>query len=460
VYKFFNPNNFTNPSEKEVDELFKVLFPINRSLTGIGNKETLEILSKIVDLETINTPSGKKIYDWIIPDEWIIRNAFIKNSEGKKVIDWQKNNLHVLNYSRPIHKKNVTKKELLKNLFTLPDKKDWIPYRTSYYKPNWGFCLSENQLNSSEFSEPFEIFIDSELDPKGSMLLGESYHRGVSDKEIIISSYFCHPSLANDNLSGIITAVYLFNEIKKRDTYYSYRLILCPETIGALAFLNQHKSHNDIYCGFVVSTTAGPDLLGVKESFLGDHEIDQLSKMAVESIEPKWIHYGFRPDGSDERQYSSPGFRIPTVTITKSKYYEYDEYHTSADNLEFVSSKNLLKTLNAYLKTFELLEANRTIERLNNKGEDQLGIKGLMPPIGGTINQSVELENKKGSDLRKFELDFEFTGEHLNAYEWIMHMADSSNTILDISNKSNIDFYTIYEAASMFHDKNLIKVIG
>jgi len=458
-YSFFKPNNYQLPTENQVDIILRDLFPINRSLTGNGNKRTIEILSDVVDLKIDSIPSGKKVFDWIIPDEWSIRDAYIKNSKGKKIVDWKKNNIHVLNYSSPINKKGLSKKELIRNIHSLPDKKDWIPYRTSYYEKNWGFCVSETLLESKDFSEPFDVLIDSHHNPEGNMIFAESFHQGLSDKEIIISSYLCHPSLANDNLSGIITAAYLFSEIKKRETYYSYRLILCPETIGALAFLSKHKNISNIYSGFVISTTAGPGPLGLKRSFLGDHEIDLLTQKAVESIDKNFINYSFKPDGSDERQYSSPAFRIPTTTITKSKYYEYDEYHTSADNLAFVKSRYLLKSLEAYIKTFEFLEANRVFERKMMEGEFQLGKRGLLPSIGGSINQSVESENKHGSHKRKFMLDFEFTGDHLNAYEWIMHMADSSNTVLDISQRSTIDFHVIYEAASMFYDKNLIRVI-
>lgn len=458
-YKFFKPNNYDLPSENEVEKLFEDLYPINRSLTGEGNERTLAILANIVDLKVHSVSSGTKVFDWTVPEEWSIDDAYIKNSSGKKIVDWKENNLHILNYSIPVKKTLISKKELMKNIYTLPEKGNWIPYRTSYYERNWGFCLKENLVKSKEFSEPFEILIDSKLDPKGKMIFGEAFHKGISKKEIIISSYFCHPSLANDNLSGIITASYLFNEIKKRETYYSYRLVLCPETIGALAFLSKHKDLSSIYSGFVISTTAGPGPLGIKHSFMGNHEIDTLTQKAVESVDKEHIKYPFKPDGSDERQYSSPAFRIPTTTITKSKYYEYDEYHTSADNLDFVKSKYLLKSLDAYIKTFEYLEANRVLERKITQGEFQLGKRGLLPSIGGSINQSVEHENKFGSKKRKFILDFEFTGDHLSSYEWIMHMADSSNTIFDISDRSGIDFYTVYESASMFYDKDLLKVI-
>ncbi len=445
-----NKNRKIIPSKTEINLLFKKLFKINRSLTGNGNVETLKILNEIIPLKIKSLKSGSKVYDWKIPSEWSINDAFIINSKGKKILDWKKNNLHVVNYSEPIEKKNVSKKELLKHIHTLPSNKKWVPYRTSYYDKKWGFCATQELIESSDFSEPFEICIDSDFKKNGKLVFAEAFHAGKSKKEILISSYICHPSMANDNLSGIITAIYFFNYIKNFNTYYSYRLVLCPETIGALAFLKKHNNPQKILCGFVVSTTAGPGEISLKESFLGDHFIDKLGKIAISNENKRWKKYKFKPDGSDERQYSSPGFRIPTITISKSKYHEYKEYHTSADNLNFVKDKFLLSSLNTYIKIFNLLELNRLYIRNSLFGEYQLGKRGVYPSIGGP---RAELRKKIGK-LNNI------TGKHIEAFGWIMHLADGNNSVLDISEKSEIDLNIVIESCKIFFDKKLLKVVG
>ena len=333
----------------------------------------------------------------------------------------------------------------------------------------WGFCAKHNLLNSKDFIEPFEVFIDADFNNDGKLIYAEALHKGESKEEILISSYLCHPSLANDNLSGILTAVHFFNHIRKIKTHYTYRLVLCPETIGPLAFLSQLDDVKKIKFGAVITCTAGPGFISVKKSFIGDHFIDKLAKIAISKVDKNFIEYPFTPDGSDERQYSSPGFRIPTISICKSKYYEYQEYHTSADNLEFIKAEYLLLTLECYIKWFELIEkyhkensaissgkigivknkkvsnnskdknkeANKIISRNMMEGEFHLSKYKLYESIGGPIYQN---------DLQ-------------NAFRWIMHLADGKHSILDIAIKSNLDLKIVNEASSLFAKKGLLKTI-
>ena len=460
--------NFYLSKSVDIDKYFRKLFPINRSLTGIGNKQTIDILNEIVPLNIKEIKSNTEVYDWTIPPEWKINEGYIKNAKGKKIVDWKNNNLSVASYSMPVNKK-VSKKELLKHLHTIEKHPDWVPYRTCYYNRDWGFCAKHNLLSSKDFIEPFEVFIDSDFNDNGKLIYAEALHKGYSKDEILISSYLCHPSLANDNLSGILTAVLFFNHIKKLKTHYTYRLVLCPETIGALAFLSQLDDVKKIKCGAVITCTAGPGRIGFKKSFIGEHFIDKLARTAISKIEKDFIEYPFIPIGSDERQYSSPGFRIPTISICKSKYYEYQEYHTSADNLEFIKSEYLLATLECYIKWFELIEKNHkenlsipfnTHNLIKNKK-----VKGKNIINNKDANKIISRNMTKGDFyLHKYKLYENIGGPILSnklikAFYWIMHLADGKHSILDIAIKSDLDFEIVNEASSIFLNKGLLKII-
>ena len=463
--------NFDLPKSIDINRCLKKLFPINRSLTGIGNKQTINILNEIVPLNIKEIKSNTQVYDWTIPPEWRISDGYIKNANGKKIVDWKNNNLSVVNYSMPVNKK-VSKKELLKYLFTLEEHPDWVPYRTSYYNRDWGFCTKHSLLNSKDFIEPFEVFIDADFNNNGKLIYADALHKGESEEEILISSYLCHPSLANDNLSGILTAVLFFNHIKKIKTYYTYRLVLCPETIGALAFLSQLDDVKKIKCSAVITCTAGPGCISVKKSFIGEHFIDKLAQTAISKVEKNFIEYPFIPIGSDERQYSSPGFRIPTISICKSKYYEYQEYHTSADNLEFIKAEYLLRTLECYIKWFELIEKyhkenspisfNKIGIEKNKKVSNNLKKKNIK---NKEVNKIISRNMMKGDfHLSKYKLYESIGGpiyqnELQNAFRWIMHLADGKHSILDIAIKSNLDLKIVNEASSLFVKKGLLKTI-
>ena len=454
--------------------------------------ETFRYIKSIIPNLKLNKISfASKVFDWTIPPEWSVKEAYVRNAKGKKIIDIKSNNLHLVSYSDPF-KGNLTKKELIKNLYTLPKKPDWIPYRTNYYNKGWGFCCKHNLLKSKDFIGPFEVYIDSNLNNKGSLVYAEAFKKGQLKDEILITAYCCHPSLANDNLSGLVTAILLFDYINKVKTRYSYRLVIAPETIGALCFLKNYKNVKAIQDGTVISCTAGPDKLSIKESFESNHWVNKISLAVIDKFtNGNFIKYPFVPDGSDERQYSSPAFRINTPSYHKSKYYEFKEYHTSADNLDFISSENLLESLKLYKKWFKSIDAykknkitkrknivtkfkekivkNKTVarkekiifpKRINMYGEFQLGKRGLCTKIGGTYNQKAFSQNSKVLEKTFFDINkkIDFNSDHIQAFNWLMHLCDGKHSNVEISKKSRISLAIINQSIAIFYQNKLIKI--
>jgi aminopeptidase-like protein len=446
-------------TNEKINKIFADLFPINRSLTGKGNRQTLDYLKNqyLSHAEIKKVKSGTKVFDWVVPPEWNVKDAYVKNCEGKKIIDIRKNNLHLVSYSTPFSG-TLSQAELLKKIHTIPDKPNWIPYRTSYYNRDWGFCCEHSLILGCDFTGPFEVVVDSDLNDNGELNWLEIYKQGKSEKEILISTYCCHPSLANDNLSGVIAATLLFNEIQNFDTNYSYRLIIVPETIGSIAFLAQADLEK-IVGGMVVTCVGGPDKISIKEGFDSSHWINMAAHHALnDATNGDYIRYPFVPDGSDERQYSSPGIKIVTPSIHKSKYYEYSEYHTSADNLDFISAGSIEAALKVYINWIENIESYCTPVRIMASCEYQLGKRGMFPQIGGTLNQPVHHENRDGYQNRCFDLyqSSRITGKHLEAFNWLMHLSDGANSNFDISRKSGIALNVINEAIQLFVKNGLI----
>ena len=432
-----------------IKKTLKKLFPIHRSLTGKGNLETLELISKEIKNFKIKSVKSKSIiYDWKVPDEWEVKEAYIKNKFNEKIIDFKNNNLHLVSYSVPFQGK-IEKKELLSHIHTLKKHPEWIPYRTSYYKKTWGFCCEYNLLKSKKFKGPFEVLIKSSFKKNGSLLYGEAFKKGDTKEEIIISTYCCHPSLANDNLSGLVLAIMLFKYIQDKKTKFSYRLSVAPETIGTLAFIKNLKIKKNIVGGTVLTTVAGPDKVSMKNSFEESSWINRLSRLVIEEFtNGDYINYPFSPDGSDERQFSSPGIRINTPSFHKSKYYEFKQYHTSADNLDYISAEALLESYNLYKKWFLHIENFCYPIRKNKIGEYQLGKRGLYPNIGGSINQKANNNNKKYNPI--------ISDKHLNAFRWIMHLATGDNSNIDISEKSKIELSIIDDSIKLLFNNKLI----
>lgn len=443
--------------QESIEKAFNHLYEVMRSITGKGNRFTLRYLKKnfLPDAELKSICSGKEIFDWEVPPEWNVKEAYVKNKYGEKIIDIKDNFLHIVSYSSPVDA-ILSEKELLKKIFTLPDYPSWIPYRTSYYKKDWGFCCRSELLKSKKFVGPFTVKIDSDLNPKGKLDWLECFHKGELDDEILISTYCCHPNLANDNLSGLIAATKLFEDISKKKTRYSYRLFIGPETIGSICFLSQSNISN-IKGGMVLSCVAGPGLLSIKNGFDENHWINKSAMHALEKVtNGNFIKYPFNINGSDERQYSSPGFKLVTPSIHKSKYYEYPEYHTSADNLGFISSSNLMETLEVYKKWISYIESYCKPKRNNPYCELQLGKRGLYPNIGGSLFQIASQNNELTVENKNNHGNFDITTKHIEAFRWLMHLADGLNTNFYISEKSGIDIDLINQAIAIFYKNDLI----
>ncbi|PBO85615.1 MAG: peptidase M28 [Thaumarchaeota archaeon] len=418
---------------QEMYQLMKDLYPLCRSITGNNVRKTHEIIRKHLEIQSYEVPTGTEVYDWVIPKEWNINDAYVIDPTGKKIIDFKKSNLHIVNYSIPV-KKKIFLTELKKKLHTLPKQPDSIPYLTSYYSEDWGFCLTHNQFLELIDGE-YEIVIDSSLDD-GHLTYGEYFIKGKTENEILITCYTCHPSLCNDNLSGVTLVTFLAKYLSKLSLNYSYRFLFIPETIGAIAWLSiNEKNTFKIKHGLVATCLGDSGSFTYKKSRRGNAEIDQVVINVLQNSNSKFTLLDFFPSGSDERQFCSPGFNLPVGSLMKTMYGKFDEYHTSADNLEFVNANNLKDSITKYIEIIFVLENNAKFLNLIPKCEPQLSKRGLYDTLGG----------QKVNDLTK------------NAIQWILNLSDGENSLLDISNKSGINFNIIVNAANMLIQKNLLQ---
>lgn len=467
---------------KEIDNLFEQLFPICRSITGNGVRKSLSILKKITDFQINEIPSGTICYDWKVPNEWNITDAYVKDSSGKKIIDFQKNNLHVVNYSVPIDTM-LTFEELETHLHVLKDYPDSIPYRTTYYKEDWGFCISYEQFKKMDKNSKYHVKIDSTLKP-GNLTYGEYVIEGNSGKEFIFSTYCCHPSLANDNLSGLVLWILLLHKLKSVKTNHTYRFIVVPETIGSIAYLSlNEKMMKNVLGGFILTCVAGPGKFSYKQTFLGDDLIDNIVRKTFTELELDLKQYNFDITGSDEGQYSCPYFRIPIGTICKDKYHEFEYYHTSKDNLDFVDANYLAETFNVYysvvmnlekisLMDFENhLQKKSNLKKPNSKMDEtyrslnpycapMLSKRNLYPTLGGKIKQKAA-----NSSTEHFEQKFNITdgkslsGTELDAILWVMFYSDGQMSLFDISKKIGFPLNILRNIAEILCKKNLLEKI-
>ena len=409
-------------------QLISELYPICRSITGDGVRRSLAILQREIPLSIFDVPSGTEVFDWTVPKEWNIRDAYIQDSRGNRVVDFHQSNLHVLNYSVPVHA-TMTLEELKPHLFTLPEHPDWIPYRTSYYQPNWGFCLSHRQLLSLD-EDRYEVQIDSSLEP-GHLTYGECFMQGQTEEEVLISCHCCHPSLCNDNLSGIAVASFLAKHLAPLPLRYSYRFLFIPGTIGAITWLarNQDRAKR-IQHGLVLTCLGDPGGIHYKKSRRSNAEIDRaVAHILQHSARPYQI-LDFSPDGYDERQYCSPGFNLEVGCLMRSVWGQFPEYHSSADNLEFVQPLPLAESLRLCIQVVDVLENNHKFVNQNPFCEPQLGKRNLYGPAGSAENL---------------------------ARLWLLNMSDGDSSLLDIAERSGLPFPLFREAARLLSKHNLLR---
>jgi aminopeptidase-like protein len=409
--------------------LIRELYPICRSITGDGFRQTLARLKEEIPLEMHEVPSGTQVFDWAVPREWNIRDAYVKNSSGERIIDFRRHNLHVVNYSVPVQRK-MSLAELRPHLHTLPDQPDLIPYRTSYYQEAWGFCLPHRQLAQLREDE-YEVCIDSTLQD-GHLTFGECLLKGASAQEVLISCHACHPSLCNDNLSGLAVAAFLARHLAQVPLRYSYRFLFIPGTIGSITWLSLNEDRaREIRHGLVLTCIGDRANFTYKKSRRGNAEIDVAMTHVLKHSGRDYTTVDFSPYGYDERQYCSPGFNLPVGCLMRSHHGEFPEYHTSADNLDFVDPAALADSFAKLLSVVGVLEHNCTYTNLNPKCEPQLGKRGLYSVMGGTNVKQLEM-----------------------AMLWVLNLSDGSSSLLDIAERSGLGFDVIHNAADLLlrHD--------
>lgn len=411
-------------------DLVEKLYPICRSITGDGVRETLSVINNNIPIQIYEVPTGTKVFDWTIPDEWNITEAFIEDLDGNRIIDFNNSNLHVVNYSSPIDQ-IISFEELKPHLHTLPEHPDWIPYRTTYYTENWGFCLSHNDLQKMN-KKKYRILINSNF-KKGSLTYGEYFKQGEINDEVLISTHICHPSMCNDNLSGIAVAAELGKYLSNITTRYSYRIIFIPATIGSITWLakNEDKLHQIKY-GIVAALLGDKGIFNYKKSRNGNSKIDKIVEYALSKGKYEYNLHNFTPYGYDERQFCSPGINLPMGTLMRTPNKQFAEYHTSADNLSFISGESLKESLNLFKDIVNLIENNQKYINLFPKGEPQLGRRGIYNSIAGNIS----------------EIEY--------ALLWILNYSDGQHDLIDISVLSEIDILTLGKAANLLLNNKLI----
>ncbi len=442
MINIYSPATDFKPIGDQMYALVSTLFPICRSITGNGVRETLSHVQKLLPITVHEVPTGTPVFDWTVPKEWNIKDAYVANSQGERVIDFKKSNLHVLNYSTPVNQK-MSLAALRPHLMTLPEHPDWIPYRTSYYQEKWGFCLSQNHLNAlleNDKCDEYHVVIDSIL-TQGSLTYGEYVIPGESRDEVLISCHTCHPSLCNDNLSGIALATFLARQIEQVKAEggklrYTYRFLFIPGTIGSITWLARNQTNaKRIQHGLVVVCVGDAGKFSYKTSRQGDALIDHAAKHVLTSEKESFNLIDFFPYGYDERQYCSPGFNLAVGSLSRSTHGKFPEYHSSGDNLSFVTGAQIAESLEVYLKVIDVLENNHTYINQNPHCEPQLGKRGLYGNVGATVHRPT------------FEM----------ALLWILNLSDGSHSLLDIAKRAKMPFETIKQAAKALHDSGLLK---
>ncbi|AIJ20602.1 aminopeptidase-like protein [Amycolatopsis methanolica 239] len=406
--------------------LVERLYPLCRSITGDGVRATLDIIGEHIALDRHEVPTGTQVFDWTVPQEWNIRDAWIADADGKRVVDFAESNLHVVGYSVPVSA-TMSLAELRPHLHTLPDRPSWVPYRTSYYSPAWGFCLAQETLDALPEGD-YEVRIDSTL-ADGHLSYGEHVVPGQVADEVIVSCHICHPSLANDNLAGVAVAIAVAKALV--NPWYTYRFLFMPGTIGAITWLARDDVDR-VEHGVVLACAGDRGDLTYKRSRRGDAEIDRVLEHVLRDRPHRILD--FSPYGYDERQFCSPGFNLGVGSLTRTPYAGYPEYHTSADNPDFVSPAAMEDTLAVLREAFAVLDRNRRYTNLSPYGEPQLGKRGLYDSLGGR------------SDAKQAQM----------AMLWVLNLSDGDHDLLDITRRSGLEFDAVAAAADALRDAGLV----
>ena len=417
---------------QELHALASELYPICRSITGDGVRETLRRLTAFVDLTINEVPSGTPVFDWTVPREWNIRGAYIRDPQGRKVVDFAANSLHVVSYSVPVHAR-LSLEDLKRRIHTLPMQPDLVPYRTSYYKEDWGFCMAHRQLESLQ-PGIYEVMIESSL-ADGALTYGEYLHKGSSDREVLLSAHVCHPSLANDNCSGLSLLAHLAHRISRLETRLSYRFLFAPGTIGAITWLARNETQvSRIDHGLVLSCVGDGGGPVYKKSRRGNAVIDRAVAHLVAHDWPQATICDFSPYGYDERQFCSPGFDLPVGLLQRSQYGTFPEYHTSADNLDFIRPEHLEGSWRFLTSALDILEHDIVLVNRFPKGEPQLGRRGLLGSLGG---------------------DAQAPARNM-AMLWVLNLADGRHSLLDMAERAKLPFGLVLETAARLLEKGLL----
>jgi len=420
----------------EMFALIAKIYPICRSVAGDGVRQTLREVAAHIPLAIHEVPTGTPVFDWTIPREWNIRDAWIKDARGEKIVDFKRSNLHVMSYSVPVHR-HMSLGELKQHIHTLPGQPDLIPYRTSFYSENWAFCMSHRQFEALR-DEAYEVSIDSSLSD-GHLTYGEYLHRGETQDEFLLSAHVCHPSLANDNCSGIALLAHLAKRLSGLRTRYSYRFLFAPATIGAITWLARNEGAvQRIKHGLVVSMVGDDGGPTYKKSRRGNALIDRAMVQSLKHSGLSPVIEEFSPYGYDERQYCSPGFNLPVGSFQRSKFGSIPQYHTSADNLDFVTPAALERSCRLIADAIAVVEGNRVFRNTVAKGEPQLGRRGLYGAIGG--DKDAAAANM--------------------AMLWILNLSDGEHSLLDIAERANLPFAVIRRTAELLETHGLLKPVA
>jgi aminopeptidase-like protein len=415
-------------------QMLERLFPICRSITGRGVSATLDIIAETIPLDVYDHSSGEKVFDWEVPHEWNINGGFISDRHGHRVADFSENNLHVVGYSERVAGW-FSREEVANHIYTLPHKPKTIPYITSYYDRTWGFCMEHERFLAMQDSR-YYVEIDASLEP-GTLKYGEARLPGTSGKEILITSYICHPSMANDSLSGVVLAVKLYEELKNTERHHGYRFLFVPETIGTIVYLHKHKDEikDWLYSGVVVTCVGDTGKFSYKKSRQGNSPIDRVAENVLRHSGEDYNVREFWPEGSDERQYCSPGFNLPVGSLMRSVYGEYDEYHTSDDNLQFVTQESLDVSLAIYIDLLEGLQINGIYENRKPMCEPHLRKYDLYPQQGNVhVNRKAELRNAL----------------------WLLNYSDRHHSLIEIAEMMNISILELKSSISSLTTAGLL----